>query len=645
MSNIQKIINFYKEKILEQLEILEDKLILNAGRKSIKIKEVISYNKISINKIIISASGNGSTINIPIQLGITKQLSSIRMNIHFLQNEIPIYGTSMILAQQDAEQESIILRSVSYNVARGSIPAHHQYWWHENNAILKEDFENFKIKLRGATISIIKEGSPEYETISIENINIGEEEGPIRSYIELQAKSIAIRCADWVLYQAIINNPSIDISDSPNQNIWYSKKITEFLSITTSKHAIAEINNPNTIFINPFDLKEECTRKNLYYADDIYQIISTSINLGHHLILTGPPGCGKSKLAEIVGEMLGNKNPPKIVTASPSWTSGEIVGRYFPRPDDGKLLFHPGVFLQASEEDQCLIIDEMNRANIDECMGELFTVLAGQSVDLPYMDTIDDSDDKLENYGYVKIIPHKEERQPYPTHAVYRVKSGFRLIGTMNDSDRSALHNLSFALLRRFDVVRINPPTIDNINTIIRNSTKTDNISNFRLNNNNEPNTIIREELESIAKDIFYPDREFGLIKNQVTGTSSMAEVIEFSLGAMSANNFPNETIINTKQPILKKLIRSIFSLGLIIKVAPQLDAVDEEKFKLSIERIKNILDSIDDPRYSYVCKLNNIISIQQSDSETISKHFLNEIKYHYQNTNYEEYIKQLMNG
>lgn len=644
---MEEIINFYKEKILEQLRILAGTSILNAGGKSMKIVSVISYNNININKIIISISdaNNNSTVNIPIQVGIARHLSSIRMSIHFLQNGAQIYGTSMILAQQDIEQESMILRFVSYNVARGNIPAHYHYWWGANNAELQGDFRDLRINLRGLTISIIKERYPEYETISIEDTNAEEEKESIRSYIKLQAKSIAIRCADWILYQAITNNPSIDIIDSLNQNIGQNRQITEFLSINPNNHEIIEINGLTTRSINPFNLKEECMRKGLYYSDDIYQIISTSINLGHHLILTGPPGCGKSKLAEIVGEMLGNENPPKIVTASPSWTSGEIVGRYFPRPDDGKLLFHPGVFLQASEEDQCLIIDEMNRANIDECMGELFTVLAGQSVDLPYMDTIDDSDDNLENYGHVKIIPHKEEIQPYPTHAVYRVKSGFRLIGTMNDSDRSALHNLSFALLRRFDVVRIKPPSIDNIITIIRNSTTVDQVANFTLANNNDPKIIIQNELELIAKNIFYPDQGFGLIKNQITGTSSMTEVIKFSLGSMSANNFPNGTTINTDQLTLKRLVRSIFSLGLLVKVVPQLDAIDEEKFEQTIEKIKISLDSIHESRYSYTCKFNNIISIHEYTHETISKHFLNEIKYHYQNTSREEYIEQLMNG
>lgn len=215
--------------------------------------------------------------------------------------------------------------------------------------------------------------------------------------------------------------------------------------------------------ISPLDLKKMMEEKGFYFPWSVYQSSCITLNLGRNLILVGPPGCGKTELALALGQRMSDESTgAKMVTASPGWTSGDLIGRYFPDPDgENKLVFQRGVLLDALEQDQCLIIDEMNRANIDECFGELFTVLSGKSVDLPYKEV--DKDDGQRDEDGTKIlktvrINSAKENKILSSRRNYQIGHRFRIIGTMNDFDRSSLHKMSFALLRRFNVIKIEPP-------------------------------------------------------------------------------------------------------------------------------------------------------------------------------------------
>src|SRR5262249_10899735 len=116
----------------------------------------------------------------------------------------------------------------------------------------------------------------------------------------------------------------------------------------------------------------------------VVEAACAALNAGKHVIFTGPPGCGKSKLAGVLAASATGREP-LMVTASPAWSSGDLVGRYFPRRDAPGLEFRPGFFLRVMDEgNRWLVIDEFNRANIDECFGELFSVLADDVVELPF---------------------------------------------------------------------------------------------------------------------------------------------------------------------------------------------------------------------------------------------------------------------
>jgi len=116
------------------------------------------------------------------------------------------------------------------------------------------------------------------------------------------------------------------------------------------------------------------------------------------------------------------------------------------------------VFLQAIENGQWLVVDELNRSNFDGAFGPLFTVLAGQAVTLPYK--------RVGFQSPISIVPPCGIA-PDDTDVV-RVPEPWRLIATMNLYDREFLFRLSYALMRRFAFIEVASPDDDAIRTLVR---------------------------------------------------------------------------------------------------------------------------------------------------------------------------------
>jgi 5-methylcytosine-specific restriction protein B len=178
----------------------------------------------------------------------------------------------------------------------------------------------------------------------------------------------------------------------------------------------------------------------------VYQQIFASLKSGkQHLMFYGPPGTGKTTLARLTAGMLSPQW--KLITASADWTSQDIVGGYMPL-QGGRLQFFPGVLLE--NFDRPLIIDEMNRCDIDKVIGPLFTVLSGQDTTLPYL--IDPEDPRSQRY-----VIHPSPKGDCEPHE-FAPSEAWRLIGTLNTVDKGALFQMSYALSRRFAWVFVDVP-------------------------------------------------------------------------------------------------------------------------------------------------------------------------------------------
>jgi MoxR-like ATPase len=173
---------------------------------------------------------------------------------------------------------------------------------------------------------------------------------------------------------------------------------------------------------------------------------------GKNLMLTGPPGTGKTTFGEALAAAAaksGLADDWVLTTATADWTSTDTVGAYR-LTNKNELEFRTGQILSAIDTDRWLVVDELNRADMDKAIGQIFTVLSGQAVVTPFIEDRDGVELP------VAIVP---AHVPAPADAhVHPVPETWRLVATMNERDRDLLFDLSEALLRRFAIIEIAPP-------------------------------------------------------------------------------------------------------------------------------------------------------------------------------------------
>lgn len=190
--------------------------------------------------------------------------------------------------------------------------------------------------------------------------------------------------------------------------------------------------------------------------NNLYRVCG-ALNANKHIILDGAPGTGKTELAIKFSEAAINEDFIDgflLTTATSDWTTFDTIGGFMP-DEGGKLYFYEGKFLEAIRNNHWLIIDEINRSDIDKAFGQLFTVLSGQDVDLPYKD---------KNGKSIRIHKSTTKRDSFydEDSGTYVIGTNWRIIATMNVYDKDSLFDLSYAFMRRFTFITIDIPQ-DNV--------------------------------------------------------------------------------------------------------------------------------------------------------------------------------------
>lgn len=222
--------------------------------------------------------------------------------------------------------------------------------------------------------------------------------------------------------------------------------------IATKHVANKSINIPENILEK---LKKIITEKGLYFGDEsVLHEIVTGLVKGN-VILQGPPGTGKTTLAKIICEVFSVDYDE--ATAISDWTTYDTIGGLQPDVDEAghevltgkngcivESIVHccnavvQNEHYEGVKQASWLILDELNRCEIDKVFGELFTAFGN---------------DSLSAAKSIRLWYEKDENKKQ-----IFIPNRYRIIGAMNNIDKNFVYDISQGLSRRFTFIEILPP-------------------------------------------------------------------------------------------------------------------------------------------------------------------------------------------
>ena len=331
-------------------------------------------------------------------------------------------------------------------------------------------------------------------------------------------------------------------------------------------------------------LKEKIQEKGLYFGDDsVLREIATGVVKGN-IILQGPPGTGKTSLAKIICEVFNVEYDE--ATAISDWTTYDTIGGLQPDADEtghevlsGKngciveSIIHccnsvvQSEHYEGQKQASWLILDELNRCEIDKVFGELFTAFGNDSLTTP----------KSIRLWYER---DKNKKQIY-------IPNRYRIIGAMNNIDKNFVFDISQGLSRRFTFIEILPPVEEYFDKEVTNAklqaqkrvigkignygALTIDEEYFKMINDNAAFSAAERDMKDLIRHIRYQRAEDPSYLGLEIGTAQIIDVYETLYISLIMDGCDWETV-------KKEDIVSLIDVVVASRIVPQIDGFDYMK-------------------------------------------------------------------
>lgn len=346
----------------------------------------------------------------------------------------------------------------------------------------------------------------------------------------------------------------------------------------------------------------------LFFDDeDLLKEIATGLIKGN-VILQGPPGTGKTTLAAIICSVFDVNH--EVITAVSDWTTYDTIGGLQPSVDDegneiitgknGRIVesiinccntvlkkeHHAG-----DKQASWLVVDELNRSEIDKVFGDLFTVFGSDDLDKRKLPLWFESD--------------KNKQMLY-------VPRRYRIIGLMNNVDKNYVFDLSHGLARRFTIINVLPPDESSFAKELENCKKV--LAKKLPNKIEKIGTKVIDEtfIQTLLNDSYLKNEEQILtdllkrIRYEGTdnalglqyGTAQLIDLYENIVIHMILDNY-----LSLADADKTNKIQHIIDAAVNDRMLPQLDGYDYMKLKRFCEAFSA------HPKYSWMIKCKKTIS------------------------------------